>query len=177
MHEGPVLHRTHAGATMRQADPLPRRAVQIFGSETAQFFGAGVIRAERRPVAFKAQVSQPACDIHRRFLRLGDARGAVSSCWRGCVQEQKMGLSHRDRVIQRHPANPERLSGPVLVAAAGHAQHPPGRSQPGCRLSSPLPCPIRSAGRSAKRTQINSTTRDKRYLSRVDGINTKDQSV
>ena len=51
---------------------------------------ADVILAECRLATFEAKASQPVCDIHRRFLRLGDARGEVSPCWSGRVQKQKM---------------------------------------------------------------------------------------
>ena len=70
------------------ADGGDAKSLKIFGSEMAQYFGADVILAECRLVAFQTQVSQPTCDIHRRFLRLGDAWGGVSPGRAGRVQEQ-----------------------------------------------------------------------------------------
>ena len=72
------------------ADCGNAQSLKIFGGEMAQVVGADFILPECSLVALKAEASQPACDIHRRFLRLGDARGGVSPCWGGCVQEQKM---------------------------------------------------------------------------------------
>jgi hypothetical protein len=72
--------------------------LEIFRGKMTQHFNADVILAECRLVSFKAQVFEPACDIHRRFLRLGDALGGIEPCWNGRVQSTMatcMGASSR----------------------------------------------------------------------------------
>ena len=64
-------------------------ALKILGGEMAQVFSTDLVLAEGCLVAFQTQVSQPTCDIHRRFLRLGDARGEVSPYRADRVQEWK----------------------------------------------------------------------------------------
>ena len=73
------------------ADGGNAESLKIFCGQITQYFGADVILAKCRLVAFKTQISQPACDIHRRFLRLGDARRRVSLRWIAGVQKQQIG--------------------------------------------------------------------------------------
>jgi hypothetical protein len=51
--------------------------LEIVGREMEQYASADAILPERRLVTFKTRVTQPASNIHRRLLRLGDARGRV----------------------------------------------------------------------------------------------------
>jgi hypothetical protein len=47
-------------------------ALKIFRGKVTQVFTADFVLGEGALAAFKTQASQPACDLHRRFLRLGD---------------------------------------------------------------------------------------------------------
>jgi hypothetical protein len=53
------------------ADSGNAESLKIFCGQITQYFSADVILAECCLVAFKTQVSQPACDIHHGVLRLG----------------------------------------------------------------------------------------------------------
>jgi hypothetical protein len=72
--------------------------LEIFGGEMAQHVNADGVLAECRLVALQTQTSQPACDIHRRFLWVGDAQ-----------REYRLGVpavSSRTRSLVRTPALP-----------------------------------------------------------------------
>ena len=71
------------------ADGGNPESLEVFGGQIPQYVSVDVILAECRLVAFETQVSQPTCDIHRRFPRLGEARGEVSLRWSGGVQERR----------------------------------------------------------------------------------------
>ena len=58
------------GDRLQQTAPMAERGdayfLEIIGGQIEQYFGADVILAECRLVAFQTQISQPTCDIHRR---------------------------------------------------------------------------------------------------------------
>ena len=110
------------------ADGGNAEALKILGGEMAQVFSADLVLAEGRLVAFQTQVSQPTCDIHRRFLRLGDARGGVSPWWTDRVQGQKIwfcrkvGGSGPDRAALQNTSGP-RPDDAIPLWAAGRPDH------------------------------------------------------
>jgi hypothetical protein len=59
-------------ATKSRRRWLMADALKIFRGKVTQVFAADFVLGEGALAAFKTQASQPACDLHRRFLRLGD---------------------------------------------------------------------------------------------------------